>query len=161
METLIGVVRESEDLIVSGVDARSLAALVDYAAAMLTWRDGVWAQLTPCAEAIHLGMLMSQTASDIVTAFAFSFAGVPAAENPFGELLSEELTELGVTLEALIVLTSAAGDASVAAPLENRCRPARRMIWRPSQTGSRQSAIWGKKHCQWNRQRICSFTSAR
>ena len=119
IETLIGVVRESEDLIVSGVDARSLEALVDYAAAMLTWRDGVWAQLTPCAEAIHLGILMSQTASDIVTAFAFSFAGVPAAENPCSELLSEELTELAVTLQALIVLTSAAGDASVAAPLEN------------------------------------------
>ena len=50
--------------------------------------------------------MISQTASDIVTGYAFVFAGVSASENPFNQLLGEELIELGKFMEALMVVVS-------------------------------------------------------
>ena len=106
MKILLEVLRASEDLIVSGTEVLSPEALAEYADAMLGWRDGIWAQLMPCDQALRLGKLMSQAASDIVTGYAFVFAGVSASENPFNQLLEEELIELGKFMEALMVVLS-------------------------------------------------------
>ena len=105
-EMLLEALRAGEDLMVSGTEAFSPDVLAEYASAMLSWRDGIWAQLMPCKQAVTLGKLMSQTAGDIVTAYALAFAGVSAAENPYSELLEEQLIELGKYMESLLVVIS-------------------------------------------------------
>ena len=58
---------------------------------------------------------MSQTASDIATTIAFSYAKVPGAENPFAGRLQDDLTLLG---DLLVFLISAIGE-QVAADVES------------------------------------------
>ena len=91
---------------VSGTNTFAHDALAEYASEMLSWRDDLWGQLMPCQQAVTLGRLMSQTAGDIVTAYALVFAGVSAAENPYSELLEEQLIELGKYMESLLVVIS-------------------------------------------------------
>ena len=105
-EALLDVLKASEDLMVSGTNAFAPDALAEYVSEMLSWRDGLWGQLMPCQQAVALGKLMSQTAGDIVTGYALVFSGVPAAENPYSELLEEQLIELGKYMESLLVVIS-------------------------------------------------------
>ena len=119
MQVLLDVLIASEQVIVSGTEVRSAAAVAEYAGAMLGWRDDIWAQLAPCGPAIGLGQLLSQTASDLVTGIALVFVGIAGEENPYNGLLQEQLIELGETKEALLIASGAAGDAEVVAPLEN------------------------------------------
>ena len=102
IEMLISELRENEDLIMEGVGIRSPGQLLYYIQSKLEWRDQVWEKLPPCAVAILIGQQMSQTASDLATAVAFSFAQVPSAENPFAGRLQDDLTLLGDILQVLL-----------------------------------------------------------
>lgn len=102
IRTLIAALRENEDLIVEGTSIRSPGQLLDYIQAKLEWRDHVWAQLPACKESIGVGRQMSQTASDLATAVAFSYAQVPGSENPFAGRLQDDITLLGDLLVFLI-----------------------------------------------------------
>jgi len=51
--------------------------------AFLKWRAESLTRFPPCAEAIEIAWLASQTASDIAMLFAFHFVGVPADANPY------------------------------------------------------------------------------
>ena len=117
IRTLIAELRENEDLVVQGTSVRSPDQLLDYINAKLEWRDHVWAQLPACSESIGVGRAMSQTASDLATTIAFSFAQVPGPENPFAATLSDDLTLLG---DLLVFLISSIGEqvaADVDSPL--------------------------------------------
>ena len=115
VRTLIAELRVNEDLIVQGTGVRSPDQLLDYINAKLKWRDDVWAKLPACRESIGVGRQMSQTASDLATAVAFSYAQTPAAENPFAGRLSDDITLLG---DLLVFLISSIGE-KVAADLES------------------------------------------
>ncbi|MYD09995.1 MAG: hypothetical protein F4X02_08110 [Chloroflexi bacterium] len=115
VRTLIAELRENEDLIVQGTSVQAPGDLMDYISAKLEWRDQVWARLPACRESIGVGRNMSQTASDLATAIAFSYAQVPGPENPFAATLSDDLTLLG---DLLVFLISSIGE-QVAADLES------------------------------------------
>ena len=95
VRTLIAALRENEDLVVQGTSVRAPAELLDYIKAKLNWRDHVWATLPACRESVGVGHQMSQTASDLATAIAFSYAQVPGPDNPFAATLSDDLTPAG------------------------------------------------------------------
>ena len=86
-DALLAALRDAEDIILTGSQATTLSLMFEYIEAMLDWRDGVWDQIMPCADAIHLGMLMSATASDIVPAYVFRFVGLPVEQNPYYTVL--------------------------------------------------------------------------
>ena len=112
---VIAALRENEDLIVQGTNVRSPGQLLDYIQAKLEWRDGVWAELPACRQSVDVGSQMSQTASDLATAIAFSYAQVPGPENPFARSLQDDITLLG---DMLVVLISEIGE-QVAADVES------------------------------------------
>ncbi|MCY3780364.1 MAG: hypothetical protein OXG78_08665 [Chloroflexi bacterium] len=115
IRTLIAALRENEDLVVQGTSVRSPGQLLDYIQAKLEWRDHVWAKLPACRLSIGVGRQMSQTASDLATAVAFSYAQVPGPENPFAGRLQDDLTLLG---DLLVFLISEIGE-QVAADVES------------------------------------------
>ena len=115
VRTLIAELRENEDLVVQGTSVRAPGDLLDYIQAKLEWRDEVWARLPACSESIGVGRNMSQTASDLATAIAFSYAQVPGPDNPFAATLSDDLTLLG---DLLVFLISSIGE-QVAADVES------------------------------------------
>ena len=98
----------NQDLIVSAFDIQTRGQLLDYINAKLTWRDEAWDQLPPCAESVEIGRLMSQTASDVATAIAYSYAGVAPTDNPYAAVLEDELNQLGGWLEYLLGKSSSA-----------------------------------------------------
>ena len=115
IRTLIAELRENEDLVVQGTSVRAPGELLDYIKAKLAWRDHVWAKLPACRESIGVGRQMSQTASDLATAVAFSYAQVAGPENPFAATLSDDITLLG---DLLVFLISSIGE-QVAADVES------------------------------------------
>ena len=118
LDALLEALRDSEGIILAGSQATTLSLMLEYIESMLDWRDGVWDQMMPCADAIHLGMLMSATASDIVPAYVFRFVGLPVEENPYYTVLAERIDELGGALEEMIALHVGAGGLQADAPLE-------------------------------------------
>ena len=118
LEVLLDALRDSEDIILTGSQATTLSLMFEYIEAMLDWRDGVWDQIMPCADSIHLGMLMSATASDIVPAYVFRFVGLPVEQNPYYTVLQERLDELDRALEEVFALLVGAGELKADAPLE-------------------------------------------
>ncbi len=117
IRTLIAALRENEDLIVQGTGVRTPGQLLDYISAKLEWRDLLWAKLPACRESVGVGRLMSQTASDLATAIAFSYAQVSGSENPFAPSLADDITALG---DLLVFLISSIGEqvmADVESPL--------------------------------------------
>lgn len=64
-------------------DLESRTALFDYIEAKLDWREEIWASLPLCAEALELGFLIHQVASDIATAAALEWHDLGAMENPY------------------------------------------------------------------------------
>lgn len=117
LEAMLEALRDREDIVVAGSQAATLPLLLEYIPAMLAWRAGLWDQMMPCADAVHLGMMLSETASDIVPAFGLSFVGVPIEENPYFELLLERIDELDERVEALVALSRGAKKAQAAAPV--------------------------------------------
>jgi len=124
IQSLHDALRANEDLIVSATEIRSSGALLDYIAEKLAWRDQVWGELPPCAEAVEIGQLMSQVANDFATALAYRYADVPKDENPFDGTLQNELNRLGDWLGAMLeqvgVEIETAEVETVAMPLQ-RC----------------------------------------
>lgn len=62
---------------------------------MLGWREDKLQQLPQCAQAIELGYLLNKLATDSAAMYAFSYAGIPAENNPYAE--SVALTLRGLT----------------------------------------------------------------
>ena len=71
------------DLIDDAPDLDSRSALFDFIEAKLVWRDEVWASLPLCSEALELGFLIHQIASDMASAAALGRRNLQGAENPF------------------------------------------------------------------------------
>ncbi|MCY3780367.1 MAG: hypothetical protein OXG78_08680 [Chloroflexi bacterium] len=116
IQSLQDVLRTNEDLIASAMEIRSSGALLDYIAEKLDWRDQVWENLPPCAEAVEVGQLMSQVANDSAAALAFRYADVPKDKNPFDGIWQDGLNRLGDWLGIMLEKTGvkieiAAGEA--------------------------------------------------
>ena len=105
IQSLQDELRTNEDLIASAMEIRSSGALLDYIAEKLAWRDQVWDELPPCAEAVEIGQLMSQVANDFATALAYRYADVPKDTNPFDGTLQNGLNRLGDWLGAMLEKT--------------------------------------------------------
>ena len=56
--------------------------ILAYGAAQIEWRESLWANLPPCAEAIGAATLLSESTSDIASMAALTYAGVPMSANP-------------------------------------------------------------------------------
>ena len=57
--------------------------LLAYSQAQIAWRDKLWMDLPPCAEAIDAAVLMTEAASDTASMAALTYAGLPLSANPY------------------------------------------------------------------------------
>ena len=73
----------------------TFADFLGFTEAHLEWRETSLARYPPCAEAIKVAWLASQTASDIAALFAFHFVGLPADDVPYSEPERQGTRRLG------------------------------------------------------------------
>ncbi|MYD10357.1 MAG: hypothetical protein F4X02_09980 [Chloroflexi bacterium] len=95
-------------------DETSLANLLEIIEAQLPWRAGVWARLPACKDMYELTWLMTQTAGDMVTLFAFYLADMKAQY----DLYYEETARLSATIAEMSPAFLGEATADVA-PLES------------------------------------------
>lgn len=102
------------DSLTTGLDS-SLA----YSAAQVTWREGLWSSLPPCAEAIDVAVLMSQISSDRGAMTALNYAGVLLSLNRYKDRLHFEGSlpeQLNTRLDAIAALIESAERPAEPAP---------------------------------------------
>ena len=68
--------------------------LLRYDADQLAFREKIWKDLPPCAEAFAVAPLMFHISGDFLTAHALAFAGVPFDSNPFYWQLERDIRRL-------------------------------------------------------------------
>lgn len=83
------------DLINDVPDIGSRSDLNDFIARKLVWRTEVWAQMPICAEALEVGFLIHQIASDMAAAIAFGYHDISEDQIPFVALETEGRAALG------------------------------------------------------------------
>ncbi len=116
LKRLLTVMEASEKITSSGLKSLLRRELVFYVYAMLPWREGLWENLTPCAEAIRYRAQMSQNANDAAISSALSFGGLRVEENPLVEQWRVDFIELGVATRLLREWTENAADAAADLP---------------------------------------------
>ena len=90
------IIPNYENMLRLAIDVQSLDALYIYIDAQLLWREDWLSQLPACAEAVQIGMLMNQVASDLSTMWALGFAGMTQDENPYTESISDSVNQYGL-----------------------------------------------------------------
>ena len=83
------------DLIDDIPDLRSRDALYDTIRSKLAWRREIWANMSICAEALEVGLLVHQIASDVATTEALGYHHLLDDSNPYIDLESEGRAALG------------------------------------------------------------------
>lgn len=61
----------------------SFESLLDLIKAKMAWREAIWAQLPPCAEAYEIATWMYRYSSDLTKIFMLDLYGVERARNPY------------------------------------------------------------------------------
>ncbi len=84
--------RSYSRLIDAAPDLESQPALFSFIAAKLEWRDEVWTRLPLCSEALELGFLIHQVASDMAAGSALALRDLEGETNPYieHEMLSRD-----------------------------------------------------------------------
>ena len=65
----------------------SLEQTLTFIEAQIEWREQLWLQLPPCAEAIEVAVLMSQNTSDIGSMAALTYSGISLSLNRYKDRL--------------------------------------------------------------------------
>ncbi len=65
------------------IETDSSAVIIRYIEAMIDWRDGLWEQLPPCADAYRIGMSLYNLTSDVSKISILEYAGVSRGSNPY------------------------------------------------------------------------------
>ena len=87
-------------LILKAQDIASSEDALDFLASHVSWREELWQRLPLCAEALELGWLMNQVASDYAARHAFLFVGASALDMPFVAQIREMTNRGSRLLEA-------------------------------------------------------------
>ena len=102
------------DLTDNATSVEDFDDFLNYIEAQFVWRRKSLSQYPPCAEAVEVAWLTSQTASDIATLFAFYFIGQSVDESPYSQperasterlrILTQDLRETSQFDEAMQTL---------------------------------------------------------
>lgn len=65
----------------------SLEIMLDFSEAQIIWRETLWSQLPPCAEAIDIAVLMSQISNDMGAMGALTYTGISLSLNRYKDRL--------------------------------------------------------------------------
>ena len=89
------------DLMRQALQVETLDAALAYYEAQVEWRDKLWPQLPPCAEAFDLAVWMDIYASDLAKIPLFDLIGVYRADNPYQERFTQGLQTFSEKLDWL------------------------------------------------------------
>jgi len=82
---------------------------------ILAWRGEKMALLPECAQAIENGFLLSKATIDAAAMLAFDYAGLPEADNPYTQVVSETRERLSTWRGDLKIIQPQYKDAQVLA----------------------------------------------
>lgn len=73
----------SESLVGPALKVETSDQLIAYGNLHVDWREGLWGRLPACLEAVKLGVLMGEMASEFTPAFALRLSGFETDDNPY------------------------------------------------------------------------------
>lgn len=83
LENAVLMLADFNALVAQATTAKTISDLLEVGGAQIVWRDGVWLQLTYCAEVFELVLLMNQVLESAVSGSAFDHAEFRQAYNPY------------------------------------------------------------------------------
>ena len=89
LQTALDIMPEYEALVATAASIVTMDDLLAYSSEMIDWRENLVFKLAHCGEVLEVAWIMSENLGDLAAMHAYSFVGIPHAENPvFQQVMS-------------------------------------------------------------------------
>ena len=96
------IILEYAELMDAANEVASVADLIDFSQRQQEWRESRLSDLSRCAEAFELGLLIDQLTGDIVLAFALLASGVEASVIPHVEAIQQGTAKMSALVAPIL-----------------------------------------------------------